>query len=150
MLCCVEEVQEELAAIDLFKGKNTSYELFLERLKSVHSLLLYQKNNGIIWPPRITTTTSYWVGKQGNLVLRQSQLLYYLFATMNTFGHTFRSTELYLDMSILVYNWLVKCMIHEIITPRHLKISICNIWCTGRNNKGSWKSCVSKKKVLYM
>ena len=33
MLCCVEEVQEKLAAIDLFKGKNTSYEVFLEGLK---------------------------------------------------------------------------------------------------------------------
>ena len=54
MLCCVEEVQEKLAAIDLFKGKNTSYELFLERLKGVHSLLLYQRNNNIIGPPRIT------------------------------------------------------------------------------------------------
>ena len=51
--CCVAWKRSKSNLI-LFKEKNTSYGLFLERLKSVHSLLLYQRNNNIIWQPRIT------------------------------------------------------------------------------------------------
>ena len=67
----------------------------------------------------------------------------FYFSFNPNYNNILRTTRTYPDFNRLT---LLATAVINTIKTRSNKITICSIWCAGRNNEGRWKSCVSKKR----